>query len=220
MAREGIPTVLLFLAGALLFTFLTLWTSVWVLGIVAIIFWGLTLFLTYFFRDPERTPPVSKNLILSPADGRIVSIEEVTESYFLHGTVTKISIFMSPLNVHINRIPISGRVAFYRYKKGKFLAAYKPEASAENEQTIIGIRDGEFKLLFKQIAGVLARRIVCNLEEEDTVRQGEKFGLIKLGSRVDVFLPASVNVRIKLNQNVIAGESILGEIQYGLEKQS
>jgi phosphatidylserine decarboxylase len=189
-----------------------IWTAVWFFLVLAILFWGLTFFLSYFFRDPERHPPENEHYILSPADGRVISIEKVTENEFLHDTVNKISIFMSPLNVHINRVPINGRVQHYRYKKGKFFAAYKPESSAENEQTVIGIQNGEFKLLFKQIAGVLARRIVCNLQEGDTVKQGVKFGLIKLGSRVDIFFPVSVKIRIEMNQQVTAGESILGEI--------
>lgn len=219
MARDGFPMILTFLAASILAVILWIGTSGWFFLVLTLILGGLTLFLMYFFRDPERHAPANDHYILSPADGRVISIEKVTEDVFLHDTVQRISIFMSPLNVHVNRIPINGTVRYYRYKKGKFLAAYTPESSAENEQTVIGIQNGDFKILFKQIAGVLARRIVCHLKEGDTVKQGAKFGLIKLGSRVDVFLPVSVKIRVEMNQRVTAGESILGEIEHVFKKQ-
>lgn len=219
MARDGFPMILTFLAGSILSAILWIGTSGWFFLALALILGCATLFLMYFFRDPERRSPANDRYVLSPADGRIISIEKVAEDEFLHDTVQRISIFMSPLNVHVNRIPVNGTVQYYRYKKGKFLAAYTPESSAENEQTVIGIQNGNFKVLFKQIAGVLARRIVCRLTEGDTVKQGARFGLIKLGSRVDVFLPLSVKIRVEMNQRVTAGESILGEIENVFKKQ-
>mgnify|MGYP001611827736 CR=1 FL=1 len=170
-------------------------------------------FTLNFFRDPDRTTPSGENLVISPADGKIILIKEVNESEFLHAEATQISIFMSPLNVHVNRNPTSGTVRHVRYVPGEFFAAFEDKASEKNEQTIIGIESRRGKILFKQIAGFVARRIVCTLHPGDEVRAGERFGMIKFGSRVDVFVPKSAAVKVNIGDVAVAGETVLAEIQ-------
>jgi len=218
LAKEGRSLIIPFLISALILTLSTFFFRWGILFVLSMISWISVGFLIYFFRDPERMIPANENIILSPADGRILSIENIHENEYLHELVQKISIFMSPLNVHINRIPLSGRVEYFRYQPGKFLAAYRAESSTENEQAIIGISNGQTRLLFKQIAGVLARRIVCQLKKDEPVRLGERFGMIKFGSRVELFLPHQIKVQVKLNQSVKGGETILGVILDGHEK--
>lgn len=214
MAREGLILVLPFLFLAIIFSGIAYFYPFLILLVISVIFWAGTFFLIYFFRDPERTIPGDELAIVSPADGKVLSIEETVENEFLNERVQKISIFMSPLNVHINRIPISGKVDYFRYMKGKFFAAYKPESSAQNEQTIIGITHPKVKVLFKQISGVLARRIICYLKIGDSAQKGRRFGLIKFGSRVEMFLPLKIKVHVVNNQQVVGGETIIGVIQH------
>ncbi len=175
---------------------------------VAFVFFGFTL---NFFRDPERISPGGDNVVLSPADGKVISIKKVSENEFFKGEALQISIFMSPLDVHVNRIPVSGKVSHLRYVPGRFFAAFEDKASEKNEQTIIGLENNQGKVLFKQIAGFVARRIVCNLQVGDSVSAGERFGMIKFGSRVDVFLPPSSSPKVALDQKAVAGETILAE---------
>jgi phosphatidylserine decarboxylase len=177
---------------------------------VSAVFLGLTV---NFFRDPERTSPAGENLVLSPADGKIISIRQFEEKEFLRSGASVISIFMSPLNVHVNRNPISGRVKHLRYVKGEYFAAFEDKASEKNEQMVIGVEGLRGRVLFKQIAGFLARRIVCTLKMDDTVKAGERFGMIKFRSRVDVFVPASAILRAKVGDDAVAGESVLAELQ-------
>ncbi|HDP98109.1 MAG TPA: phosphatidylserine decarboxylase family protein [bacterium] len=139
-----------------------------------------------------------------------MKIEEVEEEIFFKQKVRLISIFMSVLDVHVNRMPIDGRVTYFNYQRGKFHRAFKDDASYENEQTVIGIENPRTRLLFKQIAGIIARRIVCPVREGWKVQKGERFGMIKFGSRVDIFLPNNVNLLVKLNEHVKAGETIIG----------
>lgn len=213
MAKEGLSIILFLLLLAVITT-----GGVWISGNFIFIFvaglcWLIFLFTLYFFRDPERQVPPEQGIIVSPADGKIISIEQVRESEFIGNNTRKISIFMSPIDVHINRIPISGTIAYFRYMHGKFFAAYNPKASAMNEQTVIGIENQRIKILFKQIAGILARRIICNLGENQLVETGQRFGLIKYGSRVEIFLPPEVKLTVKEGQKAIGGETILGIIQ-------
>ena len=175
---------------------------------VAFVFFGFTL---NFFRDPERVSPSGDNIIISPADGKVVSIKKITENEFFKGEALQISIFMSPLNVHVNRIPVSGKVSHLRYVPGEFFAAFEDKASEKNEQTIIGLENNRGKVLFKQIAGFVARRIVCNLQVGDSVSAGARFGMIKFGSRVDVFMPPSSIPKVALDQTAVGGETILAE---------
>ena len=174
------------------------------------IFLGLTI---NFFRDPERTSPAGENLVLSPADGKIISIRQVEEKEFLGVGATMVSVFMSPLNVHVNRNPVGGKVKHLRYVKGEYFAAFEDKASEKNEQMVIGIESARGRVLFKQIAGFLARRIVCTLKMDDSVKAGERFGMIKFGSRVDVFVPATALVRAKVGDETVAGETVLAEFR-------
>ncbi|MDE3056628.1 MAG: phosphatidylserine decarboxylase family protein [Bacteroidota bacterium] len=172
----------------------------------------LFLFALNFFRDPDRKIPKGNNLVLSPADGTIVAIKNVLESDFLKSDAVQISIFMSPINVHVNRIPVGGTVAYFRYVQGKYFAAFEEKASLDNEQTHIGIDAGTFKVFFKQIAGFLARRIVCTAKVGDPVTAGARFGMIKFGSRVDVFVPKNSDIKVAMNEQTIAGETVLAVV--------
>jgi phosphatidylserine decarboxylase len=176
--------------------------------VISLAFLGFT---TNFFRDPDRITPNGENLIISPADGKIIVIKKIWDDEFFHADVQQVSIFMSPLNVHVNRNPITGTVRHTRYVKGEYFAAYGDKASEKNEQMIVGLEGANGKVMFKQIAGFIARRIVCLLKPGDTVNMGERFGMIKFGSRVDVFFPLSVNVRVQIGDMTKAGETILGE---------
>ncbi len=168
----------------------------------------------YFFRDPDRETPKDNSLIISPADGKIVLIREVKEKEYLHDTVTQVSIFLSPLNVHVNRIPFSGKVEYVKYSPGKYLMAWEDHASEQNERAHFGVRHTSgTKLLFKQITGFLARRIVYNLEEGDEVSAGERFGIMKFGSRMDLLLPENVEIKVQRGEKTVAGESIIGRIR-------
>jgi phosphatidylserine decarboxylase len=171
------------------------------------------IFTAYFFRDPERVSPPGSSQILSPADGTVIGITEVDETIFMHGKATQISIFMSPLNVHVNRIPVTGTVRYVRHIAGEYFAAFEEKASLKNEQTHIGIETANgTRIFFKQIAGFVARRIVCPLTEGEQVIAGKRFGMIKFGSRVDIYVPASAAVRATLQQKTVAGETILAVV--------
>jgi phosphatidylserine decarboxylase len=176
---------------------------------LSLVFLGFTV---NFFRDPDRVTPSGDHLVIAPADGKVIVVKSVAEGEYLRGEAWQISIFMSPLNVHVNRNPISGKVGHFRYVQGEYFAAYADKASEKNEQTIIGIENGRGKVLFKQIAGFVARRIVCTLKMGDEVRAGERFGMIKFGSRVDVFLPSHAVVKVKEGDRTAAGESVLAEL--------
>lgn len=171
----------------------------------------LTIFTLNFFRDPERNPPSKENVVVSPADGRILFIKEVEDTKFIKGKAKQISIFMSPLNVHVNRIPITGRVDYLKYHKGKFIAAFEDKASEINERSEFGITSKFGRVFFTQVAGFVARRIVYELNEGDSVKIGKRFGMIKFGSRVDVVVPHNWLVKIKKDDMVTAGQTILFE---------
>lgn len=212
MTRYGIYAVLvsfaILLAVVCAIFFLSPWTFVnyAVLSIAAILA-GL---VANFFRDPERTVPAGSGIVISPADGKVVVITVCDEPEFIGGKATQISIFMSPLDVHVNRIPVDGIVRVLRHVPGKFVAAFEDKASDANERMLIGIEQANgVKVLFKQIAGAVARRIVTELAIGQQVRAGERFGMIKFGSRVDIFLPGDITVLVALHQRVVAGESIL-----------
>ncbi len=182
--------------------------------VFAILFTIMFLFLLYFFRDPNRVSPNEANTAYSPADGTIVEICEELESNYVKEKMIRVSIFLSVFNVHINRFPISGTVKYMKYNPGKFLPAYRPKASELNEQTCIGFdTDKGEKIVMKQIAGIAARRIVCYAKPGDTYKTGERFGLIKLGSRTDIFLPLGTQIKVKLGQKVSGGTSIIGVLQ-------
>ena len=191
---------------------ITLFTLKLVLLGFSVVLFGFTLF---FFRDPIRKLPdnIKDNHIISPADGKVMMIEEIdNESDFLKTRAKLIAIFLSPLNVHVNRIPVSGVIDYYQYIKGDYVVAFDHKSSERNERTLVGISNDKFKVLFKQVAGFIARRIICNIRKGDKVRIGEKFGMIKFGSRVDVLIPENSTVMVSVNQHVVGGETILAEV--------
>lgn len=170
------------------------------------------LFTLNFFRDPERKTPAVDNAVISPADGKVLFVKEVDDNKFIMGKAKQISIFMSPLNVHVNRIPVSGKVEYLKYISGKYLAAFDDKASELNERSEFGINSRYGKVLFTQVAGFVARRIVYEIKLGDSVKIGDRFGMIKFGSRVDVIVPVEWHEKVKKDDNVTAGESILFEI--------
>ena len=203
VAVEGIPFVVI--AGIISVLFF-----VADLIIPAVFFSLVTLFIVWFFRNPERSVPPGEKNVISPADGKIIDVREVQENRILNKRMLKISIFMNLFNVHVNRLPCTGKVVDIVYNPGKFVSANLDKASLENEQNAVVLETpaGE-KIIFIQIAGLIARRIVCWLREGQHVKRGERFGLIRFGSRVDVYLPVGADVRVSLGDKVKAGESIL-----------
>lgn len=172
----------------------------------------LFLFTLNFFRDPNRKTPDKDNVVISPADGKVLFVKEVDDNKFIMGKAKQISIFMSPLNVHVNRIPITGKIEYLKYINGKYLAAFEDKASELNERSEFGISSKFGKVFFTQVAGFMARRIVYEVKLGDSVKIGERFGMIKFGSRVDVIVPAEWQEKVKKDDKVTAGESILFEI--------
>lgn len=171
----------------------------------------LLVFSMNFFRDPDRTPPKRDDVIVSPADGKILLVKDVIENNFIKDKAIQISIFMSPLNVHVNRIPVDGKVDYLKYYKGKFIAAFEDKASDLNERAEFGITGKYGRVFFTQVAGFIARRIVYEISVGDSVKIGERFGMIKFGSRVDVIVPENWITRVKKDDVVKAGETILFE---------
>ena len=188
-------------AAALLFPF---WAKITIILIVGI----AIVFTLYFFRDPNRKIPDENRTVLAPADGKILLVQPHIHKVTGKST-TLVSIFMSPFNVHVNRIPLSGRVTHLRYSPGKFLMAFDQKSMESNERMEIGIDNGEIEVFFNQVSGFLARRIVCSLHTGDTVTMGNRFGMIKFGSRVDLILPLSASVLVQPGQITRAGETIL-----------
>lgn len=168
-------------------------------------------FTLYFFRDPDRIIPDGESIIVSPADGKVILIKEISGHQFVEGEAQQISIFMSPLNVHVNRIPIDGTVEYLKYIEGEYLMAFHDKADERNERSEIGIKSKHGKVFFTQVAGFIARRIIYNLEKGKQVKKGEKFGMIKFGSRVDVIVSNDWKIKVKEGDNVTAGETILYE---------
>jgi phosphatidylserine decarboxylase len=198
-------------AGVLLVA--TLLARSWPLWLAFVLVSVVALWVAYFFRDPERTGERGAQLVVAPADGRVVMITTVDEPEFLGGRATRISIFMNIFNVHVNRYPIGGSVAYLRYVPGKFLDAHAERASIENEQSSIGIQESGRRVLVRQIAGLIARRIITYPKMNDTVVQGDRLGLIRFGSRVDVYVPENATVRVKVGDLPVAGTTVLAELK-------
>ena len=184
----------------------------WPLWILAFLLTLIALWVAYFFRDPERTGERGERLVIAPADGKIVQIAEVDEPSFMKGKAIRVSIFMNVFNVHVNRYPVNGTVTYVHYNPGKFLNAAADKASLENEQSTVGIESGAHKVLVRQIAGLIARRIVTYSKVGDPAVQGERFGIIRFGSRVDVFMPVGSKVNVQLGQLTSAGVTVVGEL--------
>jgi phosphatidylserine decarboxylase len=204
MAREGIPYIIFFLAPAILLFALEWWAG----GALCLL---LAAFMAFFFRDPRRDCPRDETLILSPADGRVVAVAPVDAS--LEDSPTQISIFLSPLNVHINRTPMAGDIIDVVYKPGAFHIASRDIASVENEQNVVTVRGKQVTIVFRQIAGVLARRVVFWKKKGDHVAPGDKVGLMKFSSRMDVVLPIEVEVLVRRDQKVTGGITVIGRIK-------
>lgn len=205
IAREGYPFIIFSIALTVISLVVWIWLSP--------LAFALTLFMFYFFRDPERTIPEGKKIFVSPADGKIIMIDEVKEERYLKKSVRMVSIFMSPFDVHVNRLPCDGKVRSVVYSPGSFLSAFKQEASLKNEN-ITMVLDTEYgDIIVRQVAGFLARRAVCRVKEGETLKRGDRFGIIKFGSRVDLFLPLSAIIKVKLGEKVKAGETIIAEME-------
>ena len=204
IAREGLAYILIPAIVSIVLLVLGLWY-------VAAVFILITAFMLYFFRDPQREPPADPNAVVAPADGRVTRVTNVTSG--AGNSPTLVSIFLSPLDVHINRSPIAGTVTNVSYTKGKFLMATDKNASLVNEQNAITIEGEKITVVCKQIAGILARRIICWKHAGESVKLGERFGLIKFSSRTDVLLPQNVEVLVKEGMRVQGGVTIIGRIK-------
>ncbi len=211
VAREGLLFIGIGIAAAISALALALDYSTAPLWIAAAILGALAMWIVYFFRDPERTGERSETIVVSPADGKVVQITEVDEPAFVRGRALRISIFMNVFNVHVNRYPISGTVAYVHYNAGKFLNAASDKASLENEQMSVGIETSAGRVLVRQIAGLIARRIVNYAKVGMRAEQGMRMGIIRFGSRVDVFVPPTSKVHVKLGDFPVAGVTVLSE---------
>lgn len=213
ISREGLTTILLVNTLLLLLLISYFFSRHPAIPPLAILVLCVDVLVIYFFRDPERSIPSESGVIVSPADGRVVLIKEVDENQFIRARARQVSIFLSVFNVHVNRIPMSGLISHLAYVPGQFLAAFREDASLRNEQTVIGIEANGVRIVFKQIAGLLARRIICNLKLDSHVNRGDRFGIIKFGSRVDIFLPLSVELAVNIGDKVNGGDTIIGRIK-------
>ena len=203
IAAEGWPFIIpLSIVTGLLFAFG--WKNTALVSLV------LTLFVLFFFRDPDRAIPEGKGIVVSPADGKVIVIKDIYEPAYLKQEVKQISIFLSVFNVHVNRAPIGGAVEAVKYNPGKFHVASVDKASLDNEQTAMLIDSGKDKILVKQIAGLIARRIICYARPGDTIKTGERYGLIRFGSRVDLFLPRTAEIKVKLGDRVRGAQDVIG----------
>ena len=215
--KEGYTTILVSATTLTLLNFLANYLFSENHPLIQLIILIVSIFLFFivlqFFRSPTRKITINEKCILAPADGKIVVIEQTYEPEVLQEKRIQVSIFMSPINVHVNRYPVSGEVVFSKYHPGLYLVAWHPKSSTENERTTIVIQtSSRVKILMRQIAGALARRIVCYPQEGWMVRQGDEMGFIKFGSRVDLFLPLNSTIKVDINQKVKGGETIIAEL--------
>jgi len=204
VAPEGWPFILPLAAVACIMAGMGWWAAAAVFGVAGLACLG-------FFRDPERTPPAVAGVVVAPADGRVMAVTEVVDPWV--GPATRVSIFLSPLDVHVNRAPVGGLVKNVEYVPGRFMAAYRPEASEENERCTVSLEGEAARVAVRQIAGVLARRIVCRVRAGDSLRTGERYGLIRFGSRTDLMVPRGTDVRVRVGDRVRGGESVMGMLR-------
>lgn len=206
VASEGWPFIIpLAIVTALLFAFG--WKNTVFVSL------ALTLFVLFFFRDPERPVAEGAGVVVSPADGRVIVVKDVYEPTYLKQEVKQISIFLSVFNVHVNRAPVEGTVEVVKYNPGKFHVASVDKASLDNEQTAMVIANGQRKILVKQVAGLIARRIVCYAKPGDAIKKGERYGLIRFGSRVDIFLPKDAELKVKVGDRVKGARDVIGVLK-------
>ncbi len=207
VAKEGIPFIGMSTLATIVFALLYMKAA----AMTCLILSG---FVLYFFRDPERIIPTGVDLITSPADGKVIEVGKAQEPFFSMGTSTRISIFMNVFNCHVNRAPIEGRVLDIKYKEGRFLAANKRRAMAENERAAMLLEDEKARrVTVVQVAGLVARRIVCLAEPGDRLRRGQRYGMIRFGSRLDVYVPPDAAIFVEKGQRVMAGQSVLGRME-------
>jgi phosphatidylserine decarboxylase len=206
LAREGYPFILVFASISLITVF---WGIYW----VAVATFLLMLFMLFFFRDPDRSVIEDRRSFYSPADGRVILIQETVEDELLQDRALEISIFMSPFDVHVNRVPCNGVVRAVRHYPGRFISAFKKESSRLNEHITMLLESEYGNIVIRQVAGLLARRAVCRVRPGDSLRQGQRYGIIKFSSRVDVYLPMGTKIKVRLNEKVKAGETILGIVE-------
>jgi len=213
-AREGYFTMTIAVIFTVIVFILTaIYINHWIAYPIYILVGICCGIVIYFFRDPERVTPEGDNLIISPADGVVVLVKEYQEDVYIKEKATQISIFLSPLDVHVNRNPISGKLEYLKYHPGKYLMAWNEHASELNERADFGVlHSSGTKFFFKQITGFLARRIVYHIRKGDNLEAGERFGMMKFGSRMDVIVPSNVTINVKEGDRTVAGESIIGEI--------
>lgn len=212
--REGYLTIALVAVFAMVASFAASFLNHWTAYLVyagMLILTGLTIF---FFRDPDRNVPDDDSLILAPADGKVVLVKETEEMKYIRGKATQISIFLSPLDVHVNRVPAGGRLEYVEYHPGGYLMAWDHRASELNERADFGIRHRTgIKIFFRQIAGFMARRIVYHISEGDQLKAGQRFGMMKFGSRMDILVPSQIEVNVRQGDRTVAGETVLGMIK-------
>lgn len=218
LSRYGTDNIIVMLGVAIvLIVFAFVVDRVWLSSIMGTAGFLLLLFTLWFFRDPDRTVSAEAqsvpSIVVSPADGRVVEIVTEREERYLKQEVRRISIFLSPLDVHVNRIPVSGVVKYYEYTPGQYLIANHPKSSELNEQTNIGVENSYGRMLFRQIVGVVARRLVCELKEGDSVSVGDRFGMMKFGSRMDILLDPRAEVFVKVGDRVRAAETLIADMK-------
>ncbi|MEO7458081.1 MAG: phosphatidylserine decarboxylase family protein [Gemmatimonadaceae bacterium] len=211
-AREGMPFIAIAALVAAGTYAIALNRRSWPLWLFAFTLTVVALFVAYFFRDPERIGARGEQVVSAPADGKVVLISDVDEPAFMGGRVRRVSIFMNVFNVHVNRYPVSGIVRYVKYNAGKFFSAATDKSSLENEQRSVGIETSRGKVMTRQIAGLIARRIVTYSKLGDHASQGERMGLIRFGSRVDVFLPLNAIVNVKIGDMTVAGTTVIAEL--------
>ena len=211
-AREGLIFIVIAAAIAAGTFAFALNRRSWPLWLTAVLMVVIAIWVAYFFRDPERTGERGQRLVIAPADGKVVQVTEVDEPAFLHEKAIRISIFMNVFNVHVNRYPVSGVIRYVQYNPGKFFNAAAEKASLENEQSSVGIESGSNRVLVRQIAGLIARRIVTYSRDGQRVTQGDRMGIIRFGSRVDVFVPTSARPLVRVGDPTFAGVTIVAEL--------
>ena len=213
--KEGYKIIIitfLFVVGCILIIDIFI-TAEWLRTLIMLVLLVFLILILQFFRNPKRNTILNNKQVVSPVDGKVVVIEEVFEKEFFNEKRLQVSVFMSPINVHVTRYPISGKVIFSKYHPGKYLVAWHPKASEENERTTVVVENDTYgKVLYRQIAGALAKRIVNYAKVDNNAIQGSDSGFIKFGSRVDLFLPVDTNIKVKLNQKVRGGQSIIAEL--------
>jgi phosphatidylserine decarboxylase len=213
-AKEGYTIIATTAGISLVLSMIGFWLGnrwSWLLYALAVV---LMLFVLNFFRDPERTTPTGRDLLIAPADGKVVQIVQLENAKYIDGPATQVSIFLSAFDVHVNRIPLTGVVEYVHYYPGEYLLAWHEKASELNEQSQFGLlHESGTKILFKQITGYVARRIVYHLAEGDSVTAGNLFGMMKFGSRMDIIVPANVELDITIGQRTVAGETIIGRVK-------